>query len=96
MSRRRLESPQLSCYIASMTKEQIAAVLENVRSWPQEDQEELVELAREIEARRKGVYELNESERRGVEKGLEAMRQGRFATDERIAGILKEARSPRR
>jgi hypothetical protein len=25
-----------------------------VRSWPQEDQEELVELAREIEARRTG------------------------------------------
>jgi hypothetical protein len=29
-----------------MTKEQINAVLENVRSWPQEDQEELVEIAK--------------------------------------------------
>ena len=35
-----------------MTKEQINAVLESVRSWPVEDQEELIEIAREIEARR--------------------------------------------
>ena len=79
-----------------MTKEQIAAVFENVRSWPQEDQEELAELAREIEARRKGVYELDEGERWGIERGLEAMREGRFASDDQIASILKEARSPRK
>ena len=38
-----------------MTKEQIA-VLDRINSWPEEDREELAELAREIEARRKGVY----------------------------------------
>jgi hypothetical protein len=32
-----------------MNKEQINAVLERVRSWPPQDQEELVEIAREIE-----------------------------------------------
>ena len=41
-----------------MTKEQIDAVLEGVRSWPKEDQEELAEIAREIEAARTGVYVL--------------------------------------
>ena len=50
-----------------MTKEQINAVLEGVRSWPQEDQEELAELAREIEARRTGVYVLSEDERAAIE-----------------------------
>ena len=79
-----------------MTKEQIAAVLENVRSWPQEDQEELVAVAREIEARRRGLYQLSDSERRGIEKGLDAMAQRRFASDERIAAIFKKARSPHR
>ena len=79
-----------------MTKEQIKEVLESVRSWPEEDQEELIEAAREIEARRKGVYHLSEAERQGIEKGLEAMRQGKFASDERIAAILKEARSSRK
>jgi len=32
-------------------------LLERVASWPEEDQKELAELAREIEARRSGVYE---------------------------------------
>ena len=49
-----------------MTKEQIAAVLESVRSWPLEDQEELAEIAREIEARRKGVYVMTDDERAAI------------------------------
>jgi hypothetical protein len=79
-----------------MTKEQIAAVLDNVRSWPQEDQEELIEAAREIEARRKGLYRLSDAEREGVERGLKALREGRLASDERVAAIFKEARSSRK
>jgi hypothetical protein len=76
-----------------MTKEQINAVLESVRSWPEEDQEELIEYAREIEARRSGVCRLSESEREGIERGLQAKREGRFASDQRIAAILEKARS---
>ena len=76
-----------------MTKEQINAVLESVRSWPEEDQEELIEYAHEIEARRSGVYCLSESEREGIERGLQAKREGKFASDERIAAILEKARS---
>lgn len=49
-----------------MTKDQIEAVLEGVRSWPQQDQEELLELAREIEARRSGVYVMTDEERSAV------------------------------
>jgi hypothetical protein len=49
-------------------------ILEHVASWPAEDQEELAELAREIEARRTGVYiatsdelhDLGEAERSGI------------------------------
>jgi hypothetical protein len=33
----------------------VKAFLERVASWPEEDQEELAKVAREIEARRKGV-----------------------------------------
>ena len=51
-----------------MTKEQITAVLEKVRSWPEEDQEELAELAREIEARRSGVYVMTDDEIAAVEE----------------------------
>jgi len=78
-----------------MTKEQIDAILNNVRSWPQEDQEELVDVAREIEARRIGVYRLSEDERKGIDRGLNAMRDGSFASQERIAEIFRKARSTR-
>jgi hypothetical protein len=78
-----------------MTKEQIEAVLNNVRSWPQEEQEELVDAALEIEARRVGIYRPNQNEREGIERGLRAMRKGRFASDERIAEIFQKARSAR-
>ncbi|HEY5338478.1 MAG TPA: hypothetical protein VIJ85_09760 [Rhizomicrobium sp.] len=50
-----------------MTKEQITAVLENVRSWPEPDQEELAEVAREILARRAGVYITTDDERQAVQ-----------------------------
>ena len=74
----------------------VKAFLERVASWPEEDQEELAEVAREIEARRNGVYRLSEAERQGIEKGLRAMREGRYASDERVAAILNEARSSRK
>ena len=50
-----------------MTKDQISAVLENVREWPTPDQEELAEAAREIMARRTGVYVMTDEERQAVE-----------------------------
>jgi hypothetical protein len=78
-----------------MTKHEINAILESVRSWPEEDQEELIAYAREIEARRTGVYRLSDEEGQGVERGLKAMRERRFASDERIAEILQKARSSR-
>jgi hypothetical protein len=68
-----------------MTKEQINAVLEGVRSWPQEDQEELAEIAREIEARRMGVYVLSDDERTAIE---EAERSG-VASEEEVEKFWK-------
>jgi hypothetical protein len=68
-----------------MTKEQINTVLESVRSWPQEDQEELAEIAREIEARRTGVYVLSDDERAAIE---EAERSG-VASEEDVATFWK-------
>jgi predicted transcriptional regulator len=79
-----------------MTSDQLNAVLNRVRSWPEEDQEELIEAAHEIEARREDVYRLSEAERQGIRRGLTAMQEGRFASEECITAILKEARSSRK
>jgi predicted transcriptional regulator len=70
-------------------------LLEEVETWPLEDQEELAEYAREIRGRRTGVYQLSEDERAGIERGLADLRAGRFATDEQIAAIFQRARSLR-
>ena len=56
-------------------------ILEKVASWPVEDQEELAEVAREIEARRTGVYHLSDEERVAVRVGMDAARRGEFAPD---------------
>ena len=72
-------------YIAPMTKEQINAVLEKVHSWPRKDQEELAEIAREIEARRTGIYVLSDEERKAIAKS----RQSRLASDEEVDAFWK-------
>lgn len=59
--------------------------LQKVANWPADDQEELAELAREIEARRTGVYELSEAERKAI---IEA-RCGTFASDEQAAAFWR-------
>jgi hypothetical protein len=68
-----------------MAKEQINTVLESVRSWPQQDQEELAEVAREIEARRKGVYVMTEDERTAISKA----RQSSLASDDEVDAFWK-------
>jgi hypothetical protein len=73
-----------------MTKEQISSVLNSVRSWPQEDQEELVELAREIEARRTGIYVMNDEERAAVRQGLEQAIRGDFVLDDEMDAFWKK------
>jgi predicted transcriptional regulator len=73
-----------------MTKQEINTVLEGVRSWPEEDQEELAELAREIEARRTGVYIMNDEERVAVRRGLDEATRGEFVSDEEIDAFWKK------
>ena len=57
-----------------------------VRSWPQE---ELVKIAREIEARRKGVYVMDDEERAAVREGLEQARRGEFVSDDEMDAFWK-------
>jgi hypothetical protein len=58
-------------------------MLRHVESWPEEDQEELAEVAREIEARRKGIYSLSEAERMVIEEA----RRGGFASDQDVVAF---------
>ena len=60
-------------------------VFKRVPSWPEEDQEELAELAQEIESRRTGVYPLNENERNAID----AARRSGVAAESKIAAFWK-------
>jgi hypothetical protein len=60
-------------------------ILRRIENWPQEDQDELVEVARDIEARRTGVYVLSDEERATLE---EALRSG-VASEEEVAAFWK-------
>jgi hypothetical protein len=72
-----------------MTRQDINAVLEGVRSWPLEDQEELAELAREIEARRTGVYVMTDEERGAIRQGLDEAKRGEFVPDDEMNAFWK-------
>jgi predicted transcriptional regulator len=70
-------------------------ILQHVASWPEEDQEELANVARDIEARRTGLYRLSEEKRQAIMEGLADARAGRFASDQEIEAIFKKARAAR-
>lgn len=60
-------------------------VIEHAETWPLEDQQELAEYAREIEARRTGIYTMSDQERAAVNKGLAEADRGEFVSEERVA-----------
>jgi hypothetical protein len=59
-------------------------LLERVQTWPEEDQEELADMAREIESRRSGVYRLSDEERTAVRAGMDAARRGDFVPEDEM------------
>ena len=60
-------------------------VLQHAETWPREDQEELVEYACEIEARRTGIFVMSDDERAAVRRGLAEADRGEFVPDDVVA-----------
>jgi predicted transcriptional regulator len=67
-------------------------ILERVSSWPQEDQDELAEIAANIEARRTGIHRLSDEERVAVRAGMEAARRGEFVPDDEMEEFYQSHR----
>jgi hypothetical protein len=63
-------------------------LLEEVQSWPAEDQEELAEYARAIQARRTGVYHATPEEFEAID---DAERSG-VATDDEVEAAFRTFR----
>ena len=64
-------------------------LLERITSWPQEDQEELADLAREIEARRSGVYEPTPEEEAAIRQGIAELDRGEWVSEEEMRAFWK-------
>jgi hypothetical protein len=60
-------------------------ILSRVETWPEEDQAELLEMVRAIEARRTGVYSLSQDE----QAAIEAARRSNIASDEKVQAFWK-------
>jgi predicted transcriptional regulator len=75
-----------------MTKEQIDSVLQRVRTWPPERQEDAVRVLLQMEAAGTQVYRLSDEERVEIEASMEEARRGEFATDEEVAAVFNRYR----
>jgi predicted transcriptional regulator len=76
-----------------MASKTLNEAMRRVESWPEAAQEELAEIALEIDARVKGGrYHASPDELAGIDRGLEAARNGRFATDEEVESVFLKHR----
>jgi hypothetical protein len=67
-------------------------ILDRIDTWPDEARVELIRSLLEIEEKHVGLYRLTDDERAAVRRGLEEMRQGQFASEERVAAIFNRYR----
>jgi hypothetical protein len=76
-----------------MTAKVLKDVLERVKTWPEEAQRELAQIALEIDAGLSGgVYHATPDELLGIDRGLKAAREGRFATETDVKAVMRKHR----
>ena len=71
----------------------LSQALERIENWPAEAQDQLAELALDIDAGLKDVpYEPTDEELAGIDRGLRDAEQRRFATDEEVDAAFAKFR----
>jgi hypothetical protein len=67
-------------------------LLELVKSWPEEDQDELAEYARDIEARRTGVYSATAEELQAIDEAIAELERGEVASEADVRAAFAKFR----
>jgi hypothetical protein len=67
-------------------------LLEQVQSWPEEDQDELAEYARDIEARRSGVYRATAEELQAIDEAIAELDRGEVASEAEVRAAFAKFR----
>lgn len=76
-----------------MRTRQLTEALARVETWPAEVQNELAELALELDAGvNGGEYQPSPEELAGIDRGLRAASEGRFASDEQVEAAFARFR----
>src|SRR5262249_1818845 len=78
--------------VSAMTKKDIDAVLERVRTWPQPRQEDAARLLLAMENVGTAIYELSEEEEADIDAALEEIARGEVASDEEVAAVFNRFR----
>jgi predicted transcriptional regulator len=76
-----------------MTKAEIDAVLDRVKTWPPERQEEAMHVLLAMEEA-SSDHELSKEDIAAIEEGIAQARRGEFATDEEVAALFDRYRRP--
>ena len=80
-------------YAVRMTAQILKDMVKRAEAWPPEVQEELAEIAREMDdALKGGMYHATPEELAGIERGLKAANEGRFASDADMAALFEKYR----
>jgi hypothetical protein len=58
-----------------------------IEAWPEADQAELAEYARDIQARRAGIYVMTDAERVAVGEALAQVERGELVPDEEMRAL---------
>jgi predicted transcriptional regulator len=76
-----------------MTTKILQDALRHVEAWPEAAQVELAEIALEIEVGlATGTYHATPKELEGIDRGLKAARESRFATDDQVKQVFQKLR----
>jgi len=67
-------------------------VLARAETWSEQDQEELAQVALEIEARRHGFYHASPDELKAIDEALAAVARGEIASDEEVEAVFAKYR----
>lgn len=75
-----------------MTRSEIDAVLERVKTWPLERQEDAAAVLLRMEEVGTELYELSDEERADIVEGLAEAERGEFASQEEVDALLARYR----
>jgi predicted transcriptional regulator len=64
-------------------------LIRRIEALPEDEQDEVAEVVREIECRRRGIYEMNAEEEAAVREGLAELDRGKWVSEEEMRAFWK-------